>query len=79
MPLEFAVGDSIFIRVTPMKGIMRFVKKGKLSARFLGSYEITRRVGKVAYELQLPVEMSAIYNVFRMSMLKKYIPNLDHG
>ena len=41
-------------------------------------YEITRRVGKVAYKLQLPAEMSTIHNVFHVSMLKKYIPNPDH-
>ena len=51
MPLEFAVGDSIFIRVTLMKGIMRFGKKGKLSPQYVGPYEITRQAGKVACEL----------------------------
>ena len=44
-PLEFVVGDSVFIRVAPMKGIMRFGKKGKLNPQYVGPYEIIRRVG----------------------------------
>ena len=50
-PLEFTVGDSVFIRVTPMKGIMQFGKKEKLNPQYVGPYKITRRVGKVAYKL----------------------------
>ncbi|XP_074562535.1 uncharacterized protein LOC141819063 [Curcuma longa] len=76
-PLEFNVGDFVFLRVAPMKGIMRFGKKGKLSPRYVGPYKILRRVGKVAYELELPQEMAAIHNVFHVSMLKKCIPNAD--
>ena len=58
-----------------MKGVMRFGKKGKLCPRYVGPYLISRRVGKVAYELELPQEMSAIHNVFHVSMLKKHIPD----
>ena len=74
-PLEFSVGDSVFLRVAPMKGVMRFGKKGKLSPRYVGPYLISRRVGKVAYELELPQEMSAVHNVFHVSMLKKHTPD----
>ncbi|KAK6152942.1 hypothetical protein DH2020_012581 [Rehmannia glutinosa] len=77
-PLEFEVGDSVFIKVAPMKGVMRFGKKGKLSPRYVGPYEITKRIGKVAYELDLPGEMSAIHNIFHVSMLKKYVPDPSH-
>ena len=70
-PLEFVVGDSVFIRVALMKDIMRFGKKGKLNPRYIGPHEITRRVGKVAYGLQLLAEMSIIHNIFHVSMLKK--------
>ncbi|XP_074562941.1 uncharacterized protein LOC141819587 [Curcuma longa] len=76
-PLEFNVGDLVFLRVAPMKGIMRFGKKGKLSPRYVGPYKVLNRVGKVAYELELPPEMAAIHNVFHVSMLKKHIPNPD--
>ncbi|XP_060194893.1 uncharacterized protein LOC132624079 [Lycium barbarum] len=52
--LEFVVGDTFFLKVLPMKGVMRFSRKGKLSPHFIGPYEIVRRIGKVAYELKLP-------------------------
>ncbi|WMV35098.1 hypothetical protein MTR67_028483 [Solanum verrucosum] len=50
---------------------MRFGKKGKLSLRYIGTYRISKRVGKVAYELQLPQELAAVHPVFHVSMLKK--------
>ena len=77
-PLEFAVGDYVFIKVAPMKGIMRFSKKGKLSPRYVGPFEVIERVGQVAYKLDLPSDMFAIHDVFHISMLKKYIADPDH-
>ncbi|KAK6151525.1 hypothetical protein DH2020_014160 [Rehmannia glutinosa] len=76
--LEFSVGDFVFIKVSPMKEIMRFGKKEKLSPRYVGPYMIVERIGKVAYKLELPQEMTTIYNVFHVSMLKKYIPDPSH-
>ncbi|WMV47156.1 hypothetical protein MTR67_040541 [Solanum verrucosum] len=52
-----------------MKGVMRFGKKGKLSPRYIGPYRIVKRVGNVAYEL----ELAAVHPVFHISMLKKCI------
>ena len=72
------MGDKIFLMVTPMKSIMRFGKKEKLSPRFVGPYEIIDRVGKVAYRLTLPPSLSGVHNVFHVSMLRKYIPNPSH-
>ena len=76
--LEFDEGDFVFLKVSPMKGIMRFGKKGKLSPRYIGPYEIIERIGKVAYRLALPPELSAVHNVFHVSMLRKYIPDPSH-
>ena len=76
-PLEFQVGDSVFLKVAPMKGVMRFGKKGKLSPRYVEPYLITKSIGKVAYKLDLPQDMSAIHNVFHVSMLKKCIHDLS--
>ncbi|WMV24148.1 hypothetical protein MTR67_017533 [Solanum verrucosum] len=56
-----------------MKGVMRFGKKEKLSPRYIGPYKISKRVGKVAYELELPQELAAVHPVFHVSMLKKCI------
>ena len=48
--LEFEVDDWVFLKVSPMKGVMKFGKKGKLSPRYVGPYKILKRIGKVAYE-----------------------------
>ncbi|XP_049399714.1 uncharacterized protein LOC125863739 [Solanum stenotomum] len=71
--LEFFIGDWVFLKVSPMKGVMRFGKKGKLSLRYIGPYKIIRRVGQVAYELELPQELSTVHPVFHVSMLRKCI------
>ena len=57
---------------------MRFGKKGKLSPRFVGPFEILERVGNVAYRLALPPSLSGVHNVFHVSMLRKYISNPSH-
>ena len=64
--LEFAIGDWVFLKVSPMKGVMRFGKKGKLSPRYIGPYKIIRRFGQVAYELELPQELSIVHPVFHV-------------
>ena len=69
--LEFEVDDWVYLKVSPMKGVMRFVKKGKLNPRYIGPYKISKRIGNVAYELELPPELAAVHPVFHISMLKK--------
>ncbi|XP_019260734.1 PREDICTED: uncharacterized protein LOC109238715 [Nicotiana attenuata] len=76
--LELMVGDKVFSNVSPMKGVMRFGKKGKLSSRFIGPYEILEKKGNVAYKLALPVELSSVHPVFHVSMLRKYIHDESH-
>jgi len=71
--LEFEVGDWVFLKISPMKGVMRFGKKGKLSPRYIGPYKILRRIGQVAYELELPSELEFVHPVFHVSMLRKCI------
>ncbi|WMV09276.1 hypothetical protein MTR67_002661 [Solanum verrucosum] len=58
-----------------MKGIVRFGKKGKLSPRYIGPYRISKIIGNVAYELELPQELAAVHLVFHISMLKKCMGN----
>ncbi|KAA3470819.1 DNA/RNA polymerase superfamily protein [Gossypium australe] len=70
--IEFQVGDKVFLKVSPWKKILRFGRKGKLSPRFIGPYEITERIGPVAYRLALLVELEKIHNVFHISMLRRY-------
>jgi len=57
---------------------MRFGKKGKLSSRYIGPFEILERIGKVAYRLALPPELTSVHNVFHVSMLKKYVIDPSH-
>ncbi|XP_070045415.1 uncharacterized protein [Nicotiana tomentosiformis] len=71
--LEFKEDDWVFLKVSLMKGIMRFGKKGKLSLRYVGMYRIIQRIGQVTNRLELPPEMSLVYSVFHMSMLKKVV------
>ena len=59
-----------------MKGVMRFGKKGMLSPRYVGPYEILQRVGKVAYELKLPGKLALVHPLFHVSMLKKLLGNM---
>ncbi|XP_070019621.1 uncharacterized protein [Nicotiana sylvestris] len=60
------------------KGIMRFGKKGKLSPRFIGLFEVLRRVGEVAYEFALPPSLLGVYPVFYVSMFRRYHADLSH-
>ncbi|TYK23510.1 retrotransposon protein, putative, Ty3-gypsy subclass [Cucumis melo var. makuwa] len=76
--LEFDVGDMVFLKVAPMKGVLRFEKKGKLSPRFVGSFEILERIGPVAYRLALSPSFSTMHDVFYVSMLRRYVADLTH-
>jgi len=76
--LEFEVGNMVFLKVAPMKGVMRFGQKGKLSPRYIGPFEILKRVRKLAYELALSPSLSGIHDTFHVSMLRKYIAYPSH-
>ena len=76
--MEFEPGEKVLLKVSPWKGLSRFGKKGKLSPRYIGPFEILKKVGRVAYELALPPQMQHIHNVFHISMLRKYNPDASH-
>ena len=71
--LEFEEGDKVYLKISPMTGVVRFCKKGKMSTSYVGPYEILQKVGKVAYELKLPSKFASVHPVFHVSMLKKCI------
>ena len=77
-PLEFEVGDHVFLKVMPKRGVVRFGKRGKLSPRFIGPFEILERIGIVAYRLALPPSMTGAHEVFHVSMLRKYTHDPAH-
>lgn len=74
---EFSVGDFMFIRVSPMKGVVRFSRSGKLAPRYIGPFSITERIGSVAYCLLLSAQFSAIHDVFHVSQLRKCLRDSD--
>ena len=69
--LEFEVDDWVYVKVSLMKGVMRFGNKGKLNPRYIGPYRISKRVENVADELELPQELTVVHPVFHIFMLKK--------
>ncbi|XP_059279540.1 uncharacterized protein LOC132033550 [Lycium ferocissimum] len=70
--LEFMKGEQVLLKLSPMKGFMRFGKKGNLSSRYIGLFEIFCCIGTVAYELALPLGLSGVQPVLHVSMLKTY-------
>ncbi|WVZ24644.1 hypothetical protein V8G54_003188 [Vigna mungo] len=77
-PLEFAAGDHVFLKLNRTTGVGRVVRPKKLSPRFLGPYQILRRIGPIAYELALPPPLSNLHPVFHVSQLRKYIDDPSH-
>jgi hypothetical protein len=70
-PLEFEEGDHVYLKVSPLHGMRRFKVKGKLFPHFIGPFGVFRRVGEMAYQLELPAILSDVHNVFHVSQLKK--------
>ncbi|GKC88013.1 putative reverse transcriptase domain-containing protein [Tanacetum coccineum] len=70
-PLEFSVGDHVLLKVSSWIGVVRFGKKGKLTPRFVRPFEITERIGPVAYKLRLSEELNGVHHTFYVSNLKK--------
>jgi hypothetical protein len=70
-PLEFDVGDHIYLRVSSMKGVKRFGVKGKLAPRYIGPFPILEKCGTMAYKLDLPPSLVGVHDIFHVSQLKK--------
>ena len=77
-PLDFAEGDHVFLRVSPTKGVGRVIRLRKLSPKFIGPYQILRKIGPAAYEIALPPQLANLHNVFHVSQLRKYVPDPAH-
>jgi hypothetical protein len=69
--LQFEVGDFVYLRVSPTRGVQQFGMKGKLAPRYVGPFEILETCGPIAYCLQLSYQLAAIHNIFHVSQLKK--------
>jgi hypothetical protein len=69
--LSFEVGDFVYLKVSPIRGVRRFGVKGKLAPLYVGPYQILAKRGEVAYQLSLPENLSIVHDVFHVSQLKK--------
>ncbi|XP_057526581.1 uncharacterized protein LOC130805813 [Amaranthus tricolor] len=76
--LHQAFEGKVFLKVSPTRGVQRFGVRGKLSPKFIGPFEILRRVGEVSYELALPPSLAKVHNVFHVSQLRKYVHDPSH-
>ncbi|KAK1602548.1 hypothetical protein QYE76_037397 [Lolium multiflorum] len=85
--MTFEIEDFVYLKVSPLKGMQRFQLKGKLAPRYVGPFKVLSRRGEVSYQLELPEEMSAVHNVFHISLLRKCLEvpektevfkNIDH-
>jgi hypothetical protein len=70
-PLQFETGDSVYLKVSPMKGVKRFGVTGKLSPRYIGPFPILEKCANVAYKLELPLSLAGVHDIFHVSQLKK--------
>ena len=76
--IEYELGDKFFLKVSQWRKILRFGQKGKLSPRFIGPYEILKRVGPMAYRLALPPELAKLHDVFHVLILRRYRSDESH-
>jgi hypothetical protein len=70
-PLQFEIGDHVYLNVSPMKGVKRFRVKGKLSPHYIGPFPILEKCENVAYKLELPPSLAGVHDIFHVSQLKK--------
>jgi hypothetical protein len=75
--LSFEVGDFVYLKVSPMRGLHRFKIQGKLAPRFIGPFKILEKRGEVAYQLELLAQLSDVHDVFYVSQLKKCLCVLE--
>jgi hypothetical protein len=70
-PLEFEVGDHVYLQISPMKGVRHFGIKGKLAPLYIGLYPIIDKYGSLSYQVELPSKLLGDHNVFHVSQLKR--------
>ncbi|GJR20955.1 putative reverse transcriptase domain-containing protein [Tanacetum coccineum] len=80
-PLEFSVGDYVLLKVSPWKDVVRFGRKGKLAPRFVGPFEIVKKVGLVANRLDFPEELDDVHDTFhvnaKLNFMEEPMENLE--
>ncbi|WVZ57855.1 hypothetical protein U9M48_008191 [Paspalum notatum var. saurae] len=69
--LTFEAGEFVYLKVSPLRGTKKFHMRGKLAPRYVGPYRIKKKIGELAYELELPEHLSGVHPVFHISQLRK--------
>ncbi|XP_003541066.2 uncharacterized protein [Glycine max] len=77
-PLDFQEGEHVFLKVSPVTGVGRALKSRKLTPKYLGPYQILKKVGPVAYQITLPPSLSNLHPMFHVSQLRRYNPDPSH-
>ncbi|GJX94989.1 putative reverse transcriptase domain-containing protein [Tanacetum coccineum] len=76
-PMEFQVGDTVMLKVSPWKGVVRFGKRGKLNPIYVGPFKVMEKVGAIAYKLELPQELSRVHNTFHLHFVEEPVEIMD--
>jgi hypothetical protein len=69
--LRFYVDNFVYLKVSPMRGLHHFKIRGKLAPRYIGPFKIIEQRGEVAYQQELPPQLSDVHDVFHVSQLRK--------
>ena len=75
--MKFSVGDLVFVKISPLKSVIRFGRRGKLAPRFVGPFPVLEQIGNLAYKVELPEKMAGVHNVFHVSQLRKFVHDPD--
>jgi hypothetical protein len=76
--LEFEVGDLMYLKVSPMRGVVHFAKKGKLNPRYIEPFQVSKRVSPMVYKVDLPPNLASIHDVFHVIELRKCVHDPSH-
>jgi hypothetical protein len=71
--LKYAVGDVVYLKVSPMRNVFHFENKGKLSPRYVGLFKVLKQASSLAYKIEMPLNLVGVHNVFHVSQLRKCI------
>jgi hypothetical protein len=71
--LEFTVGDLVYLKVLPMRNVYHFGNKGKLSPRYVESFQVLKRVSPLAYKIEMPPNLTSVHDVFHVFQLRKCV------
>ena len=75
--LKFSIDDLVFVKISPLKSVIRFGRRGKLALRFVGPFPVLEQIGNLAYKVELPDKMAGAHNVFHVSQLRKFVHDPD--